>query len=920
MSFRSMILRKGPPAPESRFLLLAALATGLAVAWLATPARAQDEFLLNDDRVDRNQWAPRAAVGTTGAIVIAWMDGRNGGEAVDFDTYVVTIRDPQGLGSTVNRRLNDDVSGTTQAFPIIAASPSGTFFCVWEDSRAGDRDIYGAALDSLGLRITPNLRLNDDGPLVEQLTPQVTSVGTDRYLVVWGDQREGKGEVYGVYVTASGAPIGANFKITSDPVSGGSYQGEPALAAREDGSLLVAWLDGREGGGSFGTTFDVYAQVLNASGQPVGGNFKVNGTTTFQRNTSVAVAAGPAGYVVGWIDRRSLPGDPGDVYAQRVGPAGSLIGGNVRVNDDGPGRDQRSVRAISVPGGAHLIWEDFRGNLGLDANVQMALVGYDDQPAGTNHRVNSLLPARQGTPGGVWDGRDAILAVWEDARNGAPDIYAVSILPDGTRRNAETQLNDDAAPMDQRRPRMGRGPGRYVTTWIDRRSGTGDLFGQWLTSAGGRDGANHRIVQDDFVNRPMSAEGAVSSAGPALVAVHMARDGDSGEIRGFRYAMTGQSPASEFWISDDLPSAQSTPSVAATGLEFAVAWLDARDNRPRIYGQRFHLDGARQGGNHPLLTDEPADPVYEIDLEADPLGGYWLAYAAGAAVSQRLWIVHLDATLTADRAGVEVAAGQPGERSSVRLGVGPDGRVEVVWLGSGTSGYTTVKHQAFDKDGIAIGPALPVDPSATAAAAAPSVTVTGNRSFVTWEAKVDGNWSIFLRGLENGSAPSTGILRVDQDVLGADQLDPSVGADPGGRLVVVWSDARSVSSGTDIIGRVFFFGATHVTEDPPEPPPVPEPVASPVSLRVGPAWPNPFSSGVGIALEAPATGLPVKVFVLDVSGRVVARLHEGPLPEGRAVLRWSGADLRSRHLASGVYWVVAESGAERRTLRVVHVR
>ncbi|HET9253483.1 MAG TPA: FlgD immunoglobulin-like domain containing protein [Candidatus Eisenbacteria bacterium] len=913
------LFRPAPVAFPGVRLSVAAILAAAALAWSA-PALAQDEFLLNDDRVDRNQWVPRVAVGATGALVVAWMDGRNGAPVVDFDIYMLTLRDPQGLGSTVNRRLNDDVSGTAQALPDIAGSPAGTFFCVWEDSRSGNRDIYGAALDSLGIRITPNLRLNDDGQTFEQLTPQVVAVGSNRYLAVWGDQRTTKGEIYGVYVTASGAILNPNFKISVDPVAAGSYQGEPALAARPDGSVLVAWLDGREGGTVFGTTFDVYAQLLDPGGNPVGGNFKLNGTTTFQRNTSVAVAAGSDGYVVGWIDRRNA-GDPGDVYAQRVLPGGALLGGNIRVNDDTHGRDQRSVRAVSTPSGAHLLWEDLRGNLGLDSNVQMARVGYDDLPAGPNTRVNALVPARQGTPGGAWDGRDGILAVWEDARNGAPDIYAISILPDGTRRNTETQLNDDAAPMDQRRPRMGRGPGRYVATWIDRRSGTNDLFGQWLTSAGGRDGANHRITRDDFVNRPVSAEGAVSSAGPALVAVHMAGNGDAGEIRGFRYTTTGQPPVSEFWISDDLPSSQSTPSVTATDVEFGAAWIDTREGRPRVYGQRLALDGARIGVNHPVLPAEPANPVYALDLEADPLGGYWLAYAAGASVNQRLWITHLDGTLVADRAPVEVAAGETGERASPSVGVGPDGRVEVVWLGRGTTEYSTARHQAFDKDGAVIGPPLAVDPSLADAAAGPSISVAGTWSFVAWEAKHDGNWSIFLRGFQDGTAPSTSVLRVDQDVLGADQLDPSVGADAGGRLVVIWTDARSTSSGTDILGRVYSFGPTSVTEeDPPDPPPVPEPAPPPASLRVGPAWPNPFSSRVGIALEAPPRGQNVRVTVLDASGRRVATLHDGPVPSGSAVLRWTGEDVRSRSLPSGVYWIVAESEGERRALRIVHLR
>src|SRR5215475_13975152 len=108
----------------------------------------------------------------TGTIVVAWQDGRNlNGNLIDYDTYAMTIRNDSGIGSTVNRRLNDDTPGAAQDLPAIAASPSGSFFCVWEDGRAGNRDIYGALLDTLGLRIGANQRLKDDTTHTDQANP-----------------------------------------------------------------------------------------------------------------------------------------------------------------------------------------------------------------------------------------------------------------------------------------------------------------------------------------------------------------------------------------------------------------------------------------------------------------------------------------------------------------------------------------------------------------------------------------------------------------------------------------------------------------------------------------------------------------------------------------------------------------------------
>src|SRR5437867_3286521 len=270
------------------------------------PARAQDELLINDDRLPRAQFGPRLALGATGALVIVWSDGRNGTAFADYDIYAMTIRDPQALGSTVNRRINDDVAGALQGLPDIASSPSGTIFSVWEDSRAGNQDVFGTAMDSLGFRTTPNLRINDDAGFNEQRNPRIAAVGSDRYLIVWGDQRTGQSDIYGSYRNVNGAPLGPNFIISPDPVpGGGSFQGEPAIATNGSGLTLVVWLDGREGGTVFGATFDIYGQWIDSAGSLIGGNFKINSTSTNQQDASPAVVADPTqGFVVAWIDRR----------------------------------------------------------------------------------------------------------------------------------------------------------------------------------------------------------------------------------------------------------------------------------------------------------------------------------------------------------------------------------------------------------------------------------------------------------------------------------------------------------------------------------------------------------------------------------------------------------------------------------------
>ncbi len=887
----------------------------------APAARAQDELLLNDDRVQRNQWAPQAALGASGAVAILWMDGRNGpGSFVDYDIYFTTMRDPRALGPKLNRRVNDDNLGATQSAPDIAGSPAGTFFCVWEDSRTGNPDIFGAALDSLGIPLGPNVRVNDDAGATDQRAPQVASFGPDRYLLVWGDQRSGQSDVFASIRAAGGAPVGGNVTISLDPVPGGSFQGEPSVASNAAGRTLVVWLDSRATGRTFSDTLDVYGQWLDVAGIPIGENFRINDATAPKRNASPTVAADPAvGFVVAWVDRRGSPGDPGDIYAQRFDGQGQAIGGNVRVNDDAPGRDQRSVKAISGPDGAFLCWEDVRDLFTFDVNVEASFVPYDGSAPGTNLRVNSDTPGRQGLPGGAWDGTGAYDVVWEDGRNGATDIYGVSIGPGGARNGVDTQLNDDAAPYAQWRPRLGHGDGLYLATWIDQRNGMNDLYGQWVLASGAREGPNLQLWKDDPVRHPIESGAAVDGTGVGLAVATITRADDAGEIRGFVLPVPGSGVTATFWISDSLLSAQSTPTVAARPGEFGVAWIDTRDGVPRLYGQRILPDGSRSGSNHPLLSVEPQEFVNDLDLAADPLGGYWVLYVEGAAAEQRLWLTHLDGTLAQDRAAVAVSPEMTGSRASPRLACAADGRVEVAWASVGTTGVGCVYHQAFDAAATSLGFATSVgDPAGTGAQGAPSIAVRGAGSVVAWQGKGSGaDWSIWMQRFEDGAAAS-GLIRVDEDPGQGDQYDPGVGLDAGGHILVLWADGRSISSGFDVLARAFETAPTSVMEGPP--PGSEPPSAPPRALRAGLARPNPFSGATRVPVELPGSASRVRAVVVNARGERVATLAPGLVAAERYQIWWDGRDDQGGRVASGTYWLLIEGGNERRALRLVLLR
>jgi hypothetical protein len=73
------------------------------------------------------------------------------------------------------------------------------------------------------------------------------------------------------------------------------------------------------------------------------------------------------------------------------------------------------------------------------------------------------------------------------------------------------------------------------------------------------------------------------------------------------------------------------------------------------------------------------------------------------------------------------------------------------------------------------------------------------------------------------------------------------------------------------------------------------------------------------ALSGPV-GAEVEASIFSVSGRLVATVFEGKLPEGGETVVWNGLDETGRPIASGVYFARVESSGEMQTAKLVYIR
>jgi hypothetical protein len=94
---------------------------------------------------------------------------------------------------------------------------------------------------------------------------------------------------------------------------------------------------------------------------------------------------------------------------------------------------------------------------------------------------------------------------------------------------------------------------------------------------------------------------------------------------------------------------------------------------------------------------------------------------------------------------------------------------------------------------------------------------------------------------------------------------------------------------------------------------------TPVSVRVLPAWPNPFNPVTTIGFELDLAG-PASLRIYDPAGRLVKTLANGIFQAGPHEKVWNGTGDAGQPVSSGVYFCRFESGQFRQTQKIILLR
>ncbi|MGV3481553.1 MAG: cadherin domain-containing protein [Sphingobium sp.] len=362
-------------------------------------SRSGSEFLVNTQTA-LDQMEPAITGLAGGGFVVTWRDESGIGDDTSAFGIKAQIHDAAGARIGGEFLVNSETANP-QAEPAITALVGGGFVVSWTDFSGvgGDASASGVKAqiyDATGARVGGEFLINTQ-TTSQQVAPSITGLASGGFVVSWADFSQSGGDTSGYGIKAqiydaTGARIGGEFLVNTQ-VAG--WQLEPAVASLANGGFVTSWSDANGDGSGYG----IKAQIHDATGARIGGEFLVNTQKTGFQTLPTITGLTNGGFVIAWSDGS---GDASGqaVKAQVYDAAGARIGGEILVNTQTTGwQFEPSITSLAT-GGFILSWTDESG-IGDDASnagVKAQIFSATGTRIGDEFLVNSKTDFTQAAP------------------------------------------------------------------------------------------------------------------------------------------------------------------------------------------------------------------------------------------------------------------------------------------------------------------------------------------------------------------------------------------------------------------------------------------------------------------------------------------------------------------------------------------
>ncbi|MBI3409441.1 MAG: hypothetical protein HY040_13955 [Planctomycetes bacterium] len=376
-------------------------------------------------------------------------------------------------------------------------------------------------------------------------------------------------------------PIGPEFRVntfvageqrTGEQVSSVMY-GPKSAAMDAAGNFVVVWSSDQQDGNGWG----VYGQRFDASGTPLGTEFRVNTTTSGDQERPTVAMASNGDFVVAWSSLGQDSADTWGVYAQRYNAAGVAQGTEFLVNTTTPGDQDDAALAMNAGGAFAIAWSSAaQDGDGLGIYAQRFDAGGVRQ--GGEFRVNSTTAHDQYDPSLALAANGSFVVTWSSDRLAvaAPGLFAQRFDAAGVAQGPEFQVNGTTLPL-QEHSAVATNPvtGDFVVTWSSwMQDGNQDgVFARRFTPAGVPQGAEFQV--NTFTAYSQSLPDIAADASGNFVITWMSRnqDGNQNGVYAQAFAAGGTLVGVETRINTTTNGNQQYASLAMNGAgQCVVVW------------------------------------------------------------------------------------------------------------------------------------------------------------------------------------------------------------------------------------------------------------------------------------------------------------------------------------------------------------
>ena len=300
-----------------------------------------------------------------------------------------------------------------------------------------------------------------------------------------------------------------------------NYQTTQAIASDGAGGAIVTWHDYRSG-----TSYDIYAQRISASGSPLWTADGVAISTAVRDQASPTIVSdGVGGAIIAWTDDRTGTFSP-DIYAQRINASGAVLWTANGVALCTAAKAQIAPQVVSDGvGGAVVVWEDGRVG-GTNRDVYAQRINAAGAAEWTANGVGLCTAANsQYLPKIVSDGAAGAIVTWTDFRiGGVSDIFAQRVDASGAVVWAANGVGLSGPASSEYSPVIvADGAGGAIVTWQDFRSGLADIYAQRINALGAPQWTLNGVVIS-AARWDVNGQIVADEAGGAIVTWHSIED------------------------------------------------------------------------------------------------------------------------------------------------------------------------------------------------------------------------------------------------------------------------------------------------------------------------------------------------------------------------------------------------------------